>query len=387
MLGHEAPRSAYVHVPFCAHRCGYCNFTLVAGRDDLLDLYLDAISSELSRLGEPRQVDTLFLGGGTPSHLGPAPIERLLAHLGRWLPLASGGEFSLEANPNDIDAARLEVWRRCGVNRVSVGAQSFSPAKLATLERRHDPPQIRSAVRRLQDAGYAVSLDLIFAAPGESLAEWRADLAAAIDLRPEHVSTYGLTFERGTSFGSRRDRGQLAAADEELERAMYELAIDTLTAAGYEHYEVSNFARPGRRCRHNEACWAGRTYLAFGPGAARFVAGRRETNHRSVTTYLRRMHAGQSPVAEIDELPPAERARELLVIGLRRLAGVERDAFRRQTGFSLDDLAGEALASFCALGLFADEGRRVRLTRAGLLVSDALWGELLSADQASKPKF
>lgn len=383
MLGHETPRSAYVHVPFCAHRCGYCNFTLVAGRDDLIERYLPALARELAGLAQPREVDTLFLGGGTPSYLSAAQADRLLAEIARWLPLAPGHEYSLEANPNDVDAARLDVWRRYGVNRVSLGAQSFASAKLAVLEREHSARQIVAAVDLLKQADCQVSIDLIFGAPGETLAGWKQDLDAALQLHPEHVSTYGLTFERGTTFWSRRERGGLSSAPEDLEREMYETAIDTLTAAGYEHYEVSNFARPGSRCRHNEAYWAGSTYYAFGPGAARFVEGRRETNHRSVTTYLQRIERGESPVFEIDSLPPLERAREMLVIGLRRMAGVERAAFDRSTGVSIEEAAGNAISRFVELGLLVDDRDRVRLTRAGLLVSDAMWGEVLTASESN----
>jgi oxygen-independent coproporphyrinogen-3 oxidase len=218
---------------------------------------------------------------------------------------------------------------------------------------------------------------LIFAAPGETLDLWFADLDAAIELRPDHISTYGLTFEQGTSFWSRREHGELLGVDEELERAMYAGAIDRLTAAGFEHYEVSNFARPGRRSRHNEVYWSGRGYFAAGAGAARYVGGVRETNHRSVTTWLARVLAGESPVAEREELDPEARAREHLVFSLRRLEGISTSEFRARTGYSVEELAGDAAEKFAALGLFSNDGGRLRLTREGLFVSDAIWPELL----------
>ena len=229
----------------------------------------------------------------------------------------------------------------------------------------------------MRDAGLHVSLDLIFAAPGESLAGWRDDLAQAIALRPEHVSTYGLTFERGTTFWGRLARGELARADEETERAMYELAIDRLSSAGFEHYEVSNFARPAHRCRHNEVYWAGEEYFAAGPGAARYIDGRRETNHRSTTAWMRRVLAGESPVAEQEMLSPEDRARESLVLGLRRLAGVRREEFAARTGYEVDALVDDVLAGFVAHGLLSDDGCTIRLTREGLFVSDALWPKFL----------
>jgi oxygen-independent coproporphyrinogen-3 oxidase len=372
------PRAAYVHVPFCRHRCGYCNFTLVAGRDDLIDDYLRAIEIELRGLGEPREVDTLFFGGGTPTHLAPGQLRRLIELTRAWFPLAAGHEFSVEANPADIGEEKLAILAEGGVNRVSLGGQSFASAKLALLERDHDAETLARAFELARPRIRSLSLDLIFAAPGETLAGWQGDLAAALALAPDHVSTYGLTFEQGTSFWNRLAAGELARLDEELERAMYAWAIDTLTAAGFEHYEVSNFAHAGHRCRHNEVYWSGQGYFAVGPGAARYVDGRREMNHRSTTTWIKRVLEGQSPVAESETLAPEARAREALVFALRRLEGIKRAAFAARTGFAVDQLVGKPLARMVELGLLADDGQRIKLTREGLFVSDAIWPKFLS---------
>jgi oxygen-independent coproporphyrinogen-3 oxidase len=276
-----------------------------------------------------------------------------------------------------VDEDRLAVLREFSVNRLSLGAQSFDAAKLRLLERDHLANDIRRALELARRSFPSVSLDLIFACPGEALATWAADLEAALALRPDHLSTYGLTFERGTAFWARLQKQELAEADEELQRSMYALAIDRLTQAGFEHYEVSNFARPGHRCRHNEVYWAGQSYYAAGPGAARYVNGRRETNHRSTTTYLRRVLAGQSPVAEAEELSSEDRAREALVLGLRRLEGIDRLEFAARTGFEVDELAGAAVRQFIDLGLLAADNGRMRLTREGLYVSDSLWPKIL----------
>jgi oxygen-independent coproporphyrinogen-3 oxidase len=371
------PRAAYIHVPFCRHHCGYCNFTVVAGRDDLVDQYVVALDRELAGLGGPRTVETLFIGGGTPTHLPPASLERLLSTVRRWFVLTNGGEFSVEANPIDVSPEVVRILADHGVTRISIGAQSFAPDTLQKLERDHGPAEIVNAVTVARTISLDVSLDLIFAAPDETMVRWQADLDQALQLAPDHISTYGLTYERGTTFWGRLTRGDLARADEGVEREMYLTAIDTLAAAGFEHYEVSNFARPGHRCRHNEVYWAGQSYFAAGPGAARYVAGRRETNHRSTTTWLRRVMAGESPVAEQETLDAVDRAREMLVLGLRRLAGVDREEFRSRAGFAVDELGGEALQGFVDRGLLEDTGHTVRLSRAGLLVSDALWPKLL----------
>jgi oxygen-independent coproporphyrinogen-3 oxidase len=266
-----------------------------------------------------------------------------------------------------------------GVTRVSLGGQSFNPTKLKTLERDHSPEQLVAAIEISRKYLPSVSLDLIFATPDESLLGWQADLNAALAFPLNHVSTYGLTFERGTMFWNRLQKNLLRSADEELERAMYAAAIDRLTAAGFEHYEVSNFARPGHRCRHNEAYWSGDGYFAVGPGAARYVDGRREMNHRSTTTYIKRVLSGQSPVAESEELSAEDRARELLVFGLRRLSGVERLDFERRSGFSWESLVGDELNKVIDLGLLEETDDRLRLTREGLFVSDAIWPRFLRA--------
>jgi oxygen-independent coproporphyrinogen-3 oxidase len=371
------PRSAYIHVPFCAHRCGYCNFTLIANRADLVDRYLEALARELSWLGSPQPVETLFIGGGTPTFLSAEALTRLLQVVLSWFPPVAGYEFSVEANPDGLDAPRIAALADHGVTRISLGAQSFNAAKLRMLERDHSPADIRASVELARRMLFSVSLDLIFATPGETLDAWRDDLDAALDLSPDHVSTYGLTYERGTTFWSRRRKGDIASLDEELERALYAEAIDRLTASGFEHYEVSNFARPGHRCRHNEVYWAGRPYFAAGPGAARYVGGRRELNHRSTTTWMARVLAGQSPVAEAEELSPEDRAREALVLGLRKLEGVSLADFARSTGFEVHQLVGTALDRYLDPGLLIEQSGRLRLTRRGLFVSDAIWPDFL----------
>jgi oxygen-independent coproporphyrinogen-3 oxidase len=374
-----APRAAYIHVPFCRHRCGYCNFTLVAGRDDLIEAYLAAVGRELALLDGPHEVDTLFFGGGTPTQLPRPQLARLLETVLDTFPLVQGGELSIEANPIDVveGSDRLRDLAAAGVTRLSLGIQSFNPAVLALLERDHTPQQAVEAVFRARASIPSVSIDLIFGVPGQSLSDWQSDLQFVRGAKVQHVSTYGLTFEKGTAFWGRRGKGELTPADEDLERQMYESAIDTLTSAGFEHYEVSNFARPGSRCRHNETYWLGGQYFAAGPGASRFIAGRRETNHRSTTTYIARLLAGQSPVAESESLGAEDAARERLVFALRRLEGVDAIGFASQTGFTIEQLGGTALAKFLSLGLLEMAAGRLRLTRAGLLVSDSLWGDFL----------
>jgi len=373
------PRAAYVHVPFCAHHCGYCDFAIATGQDHQIELYLDALAAELATLGTPQPVRTLFVGGGTPTHLSAVQLERLLSSLLRWLPLDETGEteFSIECNPDTLSADKIDVLADRGVTRVSLGAQSFDVEMLRILERGHDPEEIARATARVRRRIDNVSLDLIFGVPGQTASQWRSDLARALALEVDHLSTYGLTYEKGTPLWKRRRRGQVRALDEDAELALYALAIDTLEAAGFEHYEISSFARPGRRCRHNQVYWANEAYFGFGMGAARYVRARRELNTRDLHRYIRHALSGESVTMQSEELGPEERARETMAVQLRRAEGVDRPAFREQTGFALDDLAGEAMIRHVEQGFLADDGRRVRLTRQGKYVADAVIERLL----------
>jgi oxygen-independent coproporphyrinogen-3 oxidase len=371
------PRAAYVHVPFCAHHCGYCDFAIATGQDHLIELYLDALAAELATLRTPQPVQTLFLGGGTPTYLSAAQLERLLGSVLRWLPLELGHEFSIEANPGTLDADKVAVLADHRVNRVSLGAQSFHPHLLKVLDRDHAPTDVPRAVDLVRQQIPQLSLDLIFGVPGQTEAEWRMDLARALGLGPDHVSTYGLTYEKGTPLWKQRRRGEVRPLDEETELALYRTAIDYLEATGFEHYEISNFARPGRRCRHNQVYWANHAYYGFGMGAARYVRGRREVNTRNLKSYIRKALSGEPAAFQSEELGPEERAKETMAVQLRRTEGIDRAAFQKQTGFDLGTVAGEAIARNVALGLLHDDRAGVRLTREGKYVADAVMEALL----------
>lgn len=389
----DPPRFVYVHVPFCRRRCGYCDFTLIAGHDELREPYLNALAQELraacSQLTERVALHTLYFGGGTPSHLNRSQFARLISLLREhfdWSAVSASvpmpqavavPEVSLEANPLDCTEELLELWRTCGVNRLSLGVQSFDAQVLHILERDHTPADVRSILPRARRFFSNFSLDLIFGVPGLTLTRWKETLREAVDSGATHISTYGLTFEPGTAFETRRRRGELSPADEELQRAQYAAAMDLLTAAGFEQYEISNFARPGYACRHNLNYWEGGTYAGFGPGAARFLNGRRETNIRSTWGYLARLSRGLSPTAEIDEVSAEVRARERIFLGLRLNRGLSRRAFHQQTGFDLDQLAATAIRTCVQTGWLEDDGESLRLTREGRFFADRVAVEFL----------
>jgi oxygen-independent coproporphyrinogen-3 oxidase len=366
------PRAAYIHIPFCAHKCGYCDFASLAGADHLADRYLRAMEREMAMmLDQPQEVDTIFVGGGTPTRLDAGQLRRLTEIIRRWLILAPGGEWTVEANPGTLDAEKADVLAEAGVDRVSLGAQSFRTESLKVLERHHGRPEVEQAVALVGPRFPRWSLDLIFGVPGSGVEDWRNDLEVALGFGPEHLSCYGLVFEKGTALWKQEQAGEVRPVDEEVERAMYEATIERLSDAGLGMYEISNFARPGHESRHNLVYWANEAYFGFGVGAARYVRGVRSVNTRDISGYLRRIEAGEPATGPIEELHPQERARETAMLMLRRTAiGLDREDFRRRTGFEIDRLAGPAIERFRAQGYLEDDGRRLRLSREGIYVAD-----------------
>jgi oxygen-independent coproporphyrinogen-3 oxidase len=356
---------------------------VVAGRDFLADRYLQSLDRELAGLGSPAEVDTIFIGGGTPTHLQPGQLVQLLNSIKTWLRLPSGNEFSVEANPAGLDEDRVRILAQTGVTRVSLGAQSFHDDTLKLLERDHGSQAITRAVETVRRHISQVSVDLIFGVPGQTLEHWKSDLRQALALAPDHVSTYGLTYEKGTPLWKQRVRGQINPIDEETEAAMYGAALDILGEAGFEQYEISNHARPGCRCRHNEVYWANEAYFGFGLGAARYIEGRREVNTRDLNKYMELTLKGLPATQQSEELPPRQRALETAAVQLRRAQGIDRYHFRDQTGFSLDEIAGPAIARHTELELLHDDGRRVCLTRAGKFVADSIIEALMTAVRAT----
>ena len=385
------PIAAYIHVPFCRQRCGYCNFSLLANRDDLFERYVDAVCRELSELQVPRPVETIFFGGGTPSILPEAVAERLFDAVRRWFPLSvhdsdegaaslhDCGEFSIEANPFDVPRERLRFWRSQGVNRISIGGQSFQAGKLKILERDHDPSELVRAIELSQEEIDRVSLDLIFASPGESLSEWEYDLKSALEIGVGHLSTYGLTYEKGSMFWGRLQKQQLQRLDEDVELAMYTMAIDMLVDGGLEHYEVSNFARSGESCRHNQAYWNGDRWWGIGPSAASFLGNYRSVNYRGTLAYLKHIEQGDSAIDESEELSLDQQWRERFVFGMRQLRGVPWYRWREEVPASTRSAIEVALSAHTERGWLEVQGDYVRLTRAGLVISDGLWSDYFGA--------
>jgi len=360
------PRHVYLHVPFCARRCSYCDFSIAVRRDVPVDEYLAALDAELTtRFGgsAPEEVDTIYLGGGTPSRLGGVGVARAIALVQRHFPLAAGGELTVEANPEDVSASAVEAWVRGGVNRISLGSQSFDDRVLEWMHRVHDAGAIERAVGAARRGGIDdLSLDLIFALPAELKRDFEQDVERLLALAPDHVSLYGLTVETATPLGRWVARGAAVERSEEGYEHEFLAAHAMLTAAGLEHYEVSNYARPGRRSRHNSAYWSGASYVGLGPAAHGFDGAVRRWNVRAYAAWRDAALAARDPLEDEEELSEANRMAEEVYLGMRSDHGLELRPGDRDV-VSPWQVAGWATV---------DSDARLRCTPLGWLRLDAL---------------
>ena len=358
----------YIHVPFCVRRCSYCDFSIAVRKRVPAADYVAAILADLERQGEVGPLETIYFGGGTPSLLPPEAVTTALRYVCRHTPSPDAVEVTLEANPEDVTPSTAAAWRSAGVNRVSLGAQSFDDRVLRWMHRAHDAARIGEAVRALRSAGIDdVSLDLIFALPPELGRDWRGDLDCALALEPTHLSLYGLTVEPRTPLARWVSRGAAVAPDDERYAEEYLLAHERGSDAGYTFYEVSNAARPGYRSRHNSAYWSGRPYLGLGPAAHSFDGRTRRWNLAAWEAYRRALTEGRSTVESEEILTAEQQELEALYLGLRTSEGVSTDVLHHSPRHP-----HPAMQALLARGWLVEEHGRVRCTVEGWLRLDAL---------------
>ena len=362
----------YVHVPFCASRCGYCDFNTYAGLDGLIEEYVPALEWEMqARAEEAPRVRTVYIGGGTPTHLPQETLEHLLRTISSTFQVHADAEFTVEMNPGDADEARLRRLREAGVNRMSMGAQAFDDRLLASLQRRHNSREAAEAVHAARRAGFTnISLDLMYAIPGQTMDDWKRTLEQAIALALQHISTYSLTIEPGTPFARLQEQGLLDRPGHDEEADMYGLACATLEQAGYQHYEVSNFALPGRRCRHNEGYWRGEGYIGIGAGAHSYLRGVRWWNVKHPRDYIGLTEQGALPVAGAERLSVESRMDESVMLGLRLSDGLSASAFRSRFGRDFREVYRTGVQQARCAGLARIAGDRLALTAAGAMLGD-----------------
>lgn len=374
------PGGVYLHAPFCAVRCTYCDFPTVAGRDEKTGAYVEALAREIATApaGGLTRIDSIFFGGGTPSRLREEQVAALLAAVRARFDVAADTEITLEGNPESLTRDSLAGFRRAGVTRISVGVQSLDDAVLSKVGRAHDAASARRAVAEARAAGFPdVSLDLIAGLPGEDLARWGDTIAEAASWSPDHVSVYLLESDKDTPLGRAVRGGRLTLHDDDALTAAYETTVEVLAREGFDLYEISNFARAGRRSRHNLKYWTDVPYAGFGLGAASYLAGERRGNRRDLDGYLDDLEAGLPPVAESEPFDAARRLEEALFLGLRVVEGVDLAALSRRYGLDARERFAAAWQRAYEAGSIELRGDRVALTASGRLRSNELFADLI----------
>lgn len=369
----------YVHIPFCRAKCAYCDFDSYPGLDRLFGPYVQALIREMGQAG-PALVKTIYLGGGTPTVLPVSHLEQILSAANALFSVAPDAEVSLEANPGTVDPETLTGLRSLGVTRLSLGVQSLEGAELRLLGRIHTAGDAVDTYRQARLAGFDnVNLDLIYGLPRQGIDRWRVTLERALSLSPDHLSLYALSVEQGTPLAAAIARGDLPDPDPDLAADMYELAEELLEAAGFLHYEVSNWAaRPDRQCRHNLVYWRNEPYLGLGAGAHSWVSGRRRANVAAPIDYVERLLKGRSPVAMEEAIGPELEMGEMMMMGLRLLEeGVEWQRFRRRFDLDVRERFAQELDDLKQLGLIETDSERVRITRRGHLLGNQVFARFL----------
>ncbi|MBO4870936.1 MAG: radical SAM family heme chaperone HemW [Muribaculaceae bacterium] len=371
----------YIHIPMCARRCTYCDFYSTVGVGQA-DRYLDAVLAEARlrqhELGDAvSHITTIYIGGGTPSQLSVMQLAHLVQGLNETLPLAGVEEFTIEVNPDDVNQPYIEQLVRLGVNRISMGVQSFVDSELQAVGRRHTALQAERAVAAIRRAGITnVSIDLIYGLPGQMMDSWRLSVQKAIELHPQHISAYALSFEPGTVLWLQRERGEVQEADEDLSVAMYAYLTQALHDAGYEHYEISNFALPGRYSRHNSSYWNDTPYLGLGASAHSYDGAVRRYNPCDMMRYINSLENGQTCFEE-EVLTPRERYDETVMVQLRTSCGIDVDAVRHRFGENAVAHLLQAARSYEEQGQLEQSDGRLRLTALGVMTSDAIIRDLM----------
>lgn len=368
----------YIHIPFCSHACPYCDFSFELLKDGQVDRLLSALENEAEYRSQESPwpdsiINTIFLGGGTPTCLTERQFERVFRMIYQYFHIEPNAEITVEANPETVTSSKLNQLCSFGVNRLSIGVQSFSDDILDQLGRRHTADQAVQATKLARDVGFAnINIDLMFGVPGQIDLDWSNTLDCTVSLAPEHVSIYGLTIEPGTVFARRREDSQLDLPDEALQVGYYYQAIDRLTAVGYQHYEISNLSKPGDECMHSLSCWNGNNYLGLGPSAHSHTKGRRFANTRRLVDYLSAIE-GRGQAIDLDEtLTNEERIHEHILLNLRSIKGLDILAFRKHYGAEAMEKRASAIHALTEEGLLEKHGSQFRLTRRGLALADSV---------------
>lgn len=376
------PIGLYLHIPYCLHKCGYCDFNSHNINEAEMESYVRALLMEMdqaAKSAKDRRVSTIFFGGGTPTTLPFADLARILEACHRHFQVDPAAEITCEANPATIPQADLKQLREAGFNRLSIGVQSFDPNELKRLERVHSVDEVYLTVERARQAGFDnLSLDLMFALPGQTVERWQDNLQKAIDLQPDHISAYNLTIEPDTVFYKQQSQGQLTMPPDDFQRELFEITIDTLTGAGYEHYEISNYAKPGKQSLHNLNYWVNGEYIGLGAGASSTFKGNRYKNTNLPARYIAQINDTRTAVASRETPDRRQRMGEAVMLGLRLKTGLSLFQFKNQFGISFQEAFGETVERLKKMELLEISDGQVALTREGLFLADSVIVEFIT---------
>lgn len=375
----SSPKALYIHIPFCVKRCNYCDFNSTVSTSNTIDRYLDAVEREFEALKDRYLFHTVFIGGGTPTVLNEFQLERLLdsaIHYG--MVSDNTKEFTVEANPATLTETKARLLKERLVNRISIGVQSFQDKHLKTLGRIHTGDDAKDTFALLRMAGFHnINVDLIFGCPGQTLDDWEKDLEAAIGLNPEHVSTYALTYEDETPLNRDMQNKVISKLDESVELEMYKTAISYGTNNGYNHYEISNFAKSGYECIHNYFYWKNLSYAGVGAGAFSFINDVRTSHEKNVLSYIDGIRGNNDTTTFRERLPDAQRAAETIIMSLRLRQGISNADFYERFGYKIDDRFRDQISKLVRDGFISYDDENLRLTEKGLFVADTVMAEFL----------
>jgi oxygen-independent coproporphyrinogen-3 oxidase len=380
--GHNSYAGFYLHIPFCRKKCPYCDFYSITDSDNYISAFIEAAILEINKSAESdfgRLIyDSIYIGGGAPSLLDPADIERLLDNIRANYNIDDDSEITLECNPSSLTENKIQGYRKAGINRISLGIQSFSDEYLNTLGRLHNSADAVKSYRMIKEAGYTnVSIDLIYGTPDQTISDWESDLEMAVELGPRHISAYNLIIENGTEFDRLLEQGKLDLPSDDEQSEMYDLLNSKLNKAGYQRYEISNFAKPGFECRHNLKYWTGKPYMGSGPSAVSFDGGTRRKNKADITEYIKSIQSGADIPADTEIIDRETALEESIISGLRMASGLSVDFLKRQFNYDILREKGGAIELLIAENMIVIEGGHIKLTDKALFISDSVMVKLI----------
>ncbi len=378
-LKDTVPHALYIHIPFCAQKCRYCDFNSFVSESTFIDKYLTALEKEIVGLKGQYVFNTVYIGGGTPSILTELQLEKLLRSvLNNAIPVSETYEYTVEANPGTMNIDKAKVLKEYGVNRISMGVQSFQDRQLKLLGRIHSGDDARKTFDLLRNTGFKnINIDLIFGCSNQSHADWEEDLKTVIELNPEHISTYSLTYEEGTPLTRDLDNKIICKLDEDAELEMYKTTIRSLMRHDYHHYEISNFSRDGFQCAHNLNYWQNMGYVGVGAGAYSFINGIRSANEKDVLKYIEGIHENKSIKTFHECLGQDQRAAETIIMALRLRQGISNADFYERFGYTIEEQFSEQIDRFRRDGFITYDNKRLKITQKGLYIADTIMSEFV----------